>query len=247
MSNGWREPASTVSRRIATILARAGSKGLPHKNIAGFAGESLLARSVRQAKRCGLFDVVTVSSDSAAYLAIAENAGADVVVKRPDEMANATVTKLPAIRHAVEHCESRLNVRFDTVADLATTSPLRSDQDISGAIELLESSGAPLVLSGHEAPDNPYFNLLERDGECGWALCKERQGRFGARQQAPKVIALNGAVYVWNREAIGAEDDRVVRPGLEVYLMPKERAVDIDDVFDLRLAELMLQMRESAA
>ena len=226
-------------KRLATILARAGSVGVPDKNIRPFAGESLLARSVRQAKRCGVFDYVAVSSDSAKYLDIGTQAGADFAVERPAEMANATVTKIPAIRHAVQVVERETGEQVAVVADLAVTSPLRCDEDIAGAVDLLESSGAPLVLSGHEAPDNPYFNLLERDGDGSYALSKELPGRVGSRQQAPEVFALNGAVYVWSRDAIMADDDRVVRKGMQLFLMPHERAVDIDTPFDFQLAEAM--------
>lgn len=224
---------------LATILARGGSQGLAGKNIRPFVGEPLLARSVRQAKRCGIFGCVAVSSDSSEYLEIARDAGADVLVERPAEMANATVTKLPAIRHAFNLCEQQSGKQFDYVADLAVTSPLRADEDVSGAVELLVESGAPLVLSGHAAPDNPYFNLLERDSHGNYGLCKKVDGRFGARQLAPEVFALNGAVYVWRRDAILAADDTVVREGMELYMMPRERALDIDDELDFRVAEMV--------
>lgn len=224
---------------LATILARGGSRGLAGKNIREFLGEPLLVRSVKQAKRCGIFACVAVSSDSAEYLAIAKDAGADVLVERPPEMANATVTKLPAIRHAFRYCENALRRSFDFVADLAVTSPLRADEDVRGAIALLQDSNASVVLSGNVSPDNPYFNLLERDNDGRLRLCKQIDERFGARQLAPPVFALNGAVYVWRRSAILANDDTVVRDGMELFLMPRERAFDIDDSFDFQLAELV--------
>ncbi|MDE1466899.1 acylneuraminate cytidylyltransferase family protein [Aurantiacibacter sp. D1-12] len=233
--------------RLATILARGGSRGLTGKNIRPFAGEPLLARSVRQAKECGLFDCVAVSSDSEEYLNIAQAAGADILIQRPAEMANHTVTKLPAIRHAFRYCEEQRGTQFELVTDLAVTSPLRSDEDIAGAIEVLERTGAGVVLSGHEAPDNPYFNMLERAGDGSLALSKQVDGRFGARQQAPEVYALNGAVYCWTREAILLPDDTVVREGIELYCMPRERSLDIDDEFDFRLAELVATSVETPA
>ncbi|GGE39584.1 acylneuraminate cytidylyltransferase family protein [Actibacterium pelagium] len=228
-----------MTRRIATILARQGSKGFPNKNIQPFLGEPLLSRSVAQARRTGLFDTVVVSSDSEAYLQIAKSAGADQLVLRPSEMANDSVTKLPGIRHAVETCEARTNQSFDIVADLAVTSPLRGDSDILGAVAQLEGSQAPLILSGLEAEDNPYFNILEQTSNGDFTLSKTVPGRVSARQAAPQCIALNGAVYVWQRVELARDDDTVVRPGTQVFLMPKQRSIDIDNEIDFRIAEFL--------
>jgi CMP-N,N'-diacetyllegionaminic acid synthase len=234
-----------VTRRIATILARSGSKALVNKNIRSFRGQPMLARTVEQALRCGLFDTVVVSSDSELLLDVARAAGAHQQVYRPEALANDSVTKLPGIRHAVVACETTLGRRYDVVADLAVTSPLRSDQDIAGAISLLEAGGAPLVLSACEAKDNPYFNMLERSAEEAWVLSKELSSAVSARQQAPRVYSLNGAVYVWRRNEIARPDDRVVRRGIQLYLMPLERSIDVDDEFDLYLAEAAATFRPS--
>jgi len=228
-----------VSRRIATVLARAGSKGLLDKNIRPFLGVPMLVRTVRQAQACGLFDCVAFSSDSDAYLDIAQSAGAQVLVRRPAELANDSVTKLPGIRHAVETAETELGVSFDVVTDLAVTSPMRSVADVVGAVRLLEESNAPLVLSGQLAKDNPYFNMLEPHSTEQWALSKELPERTSARQAAPQVVALNGAVYVWRRDELAKPDDRVVRPGLEIYFMPAERSFDVDDDFDFQVTEMV--------
>ena len=228
--------------RIATVLARAGSKGLADKNIRPFLGEPMLVRTIRQALTCGQFDCVAFSSDSEAYLNIARSAGAQILVHRPAKFANDSVTKLPGIRHAVETAEAELGLSFHVVADLAVTSPLRGHADVAGAVRLLEETNAPLVLSGQRAKDNPYFNMLEQHWTKGWALSKELSGLVNARQAAPEVVALNGAVYVWRRDELAKPDDRVVRPGLEIYMMPHERSFDVDDDFDFRLAEMVARI-----
>jgi N-acylneuraminate cytidylyltransferase len=62
------------------------------------------------------------------------------------------------------------------------------------------------------------------------------------RQDTPKIYALNGAVYV-------ADCEWLVRKGSFVtdetvaYLMPRERSVDIDSELDIKLAELLLNLR----
>lgn len=226
-------------RRIATILARSGSKGLPHKNILELDGEPLLSRTVRQARESRLFDCIVVSSDSEEYLKIAANAGAQKLVLRPSQFSGDSVTKLPGIRHAVEQAEQEFGVNYETIVDLAVTSPLRAFSDIRDVVALLETTDASIVLSAQLATDSPYFNLLEKSKNGTWALSKTVARAVNARQSSPPVFALNGAVYSWSRDELFKDNNKVVRSGTELFLMPRERSVDIDDEFDFKIAELL--------
>ena len=58
-------------KNIAIIPARAGSKGLPDKNIKLLNGKPLLQYSVEAALGSGCFDKVMVSTDSGKYAEIA--------------------------------------------------------------------------------------------------------------------------------------------------------------------------------
>ena len=84
---------------LCTICARGGSKGVIGKNARDLLGKPMLAWSIAQARETGLFDAIAFSSDSDTLLDAALKAGADIAVKRPDEMATDTAPKLPAIRH----------------------------------------------------------------------------------------------------------------------------------------------------
>ena len=57
-------------KRLCTICARGGSKGVPNKNIRPMGGEPLIVHSLLQAQSSGLFDSVAVSSDSKEILNI---------------------------------------------------------------------------------------------------------------------------------------------------------------------------------
>ncbi|GHA85070.1 posttranslational modification protein [Algimonas arctica] len=200
----------------------------------------MLVRSVKQALNCGVFDAVAFSSDSEEYLEIARAAGAHVLVRRPVEFATDAITKLPAIRQAANLAESELGQRFDVITDLAVTSPMRSDQDILGAVSLLENLNARLILSACLAKDNPYFNLVEPiEGSQGFALSKVIDRKISARQAAPEVFALNGAVYVWAREELLKTDDSVVRGYARIFQMNHERSIDIDTELDFKIAEFL--------
>lgn len=228
--------------RICTICARGGSKGVPGKNIRPLLGKPLIAWSVEQAVATKLFDFIAVSSDSAAIREAARNAGADLVVERPDELASDTAAKVPAIRHCLLAAEAALGRQAGILVDLDATAPLRTLDDIEGAVRLLESSGATSVITGAPARRSPYFNLVEinRDGVAG--LSKPLPSAIVRRQDAPKCFDMNASIYVWRRDAFVA-NPAVFYADTRLFEMPEERSIDIDNEVDFALVDLLMRQR----
>ena len=100
-------------RRICTICARGGSKGVKGKNFRILNGKPLIAYSIEHAVSSGIFDVISVSSDSNEILEVANKFGVDVCIRRPEELSSDQSGKLPAIRHCVEETEKIFNTKFD--------------------------------------------------------------------------------------------------------------------------------------
>lgn len=221
---------------IATICARGGSKGLPRKNVLPFAGLPLIAHSIRQALACPQIQGVYVSTDDEEIAQVARDHGAQVPYLRPAELATDTAGKLPAIEHLAAHLEAQ-GMKIATIVDLQPTSPLRSAQDLDAALALRERAG--LVVSVTQPSHNPYYTLVEAKAEGGLRLSKTPEGgQAVARQAVSEVWGLNGAIYVWRRDAL----TRAVREGfwsvdMCPLVMPRERSIDIDDRLDFDTAE----------
>ena len=79
-------------KRICTICARGGSQGVKNKNILSLCGKPLIAHSILQAKKSGLFDFIVVSSDSKKIRDVAMKWGAHYVIDRPAALATSVVT-----------------------------------------------------------------------------------------------------------------------------------------------------------
>ena len=229
-------------KRICTICARGGSKGVPNKNIRALAGRPLIAHSVRQARATGLFEHVAVSSDSQPILDAARDAGADILVRRPDALASDTAAKIPAIRHCVAEAEREAGIRFDIVCDLDATSPLREPDDIRACVELCESDDADNVITAMPSRRSPYFNLIEVDHDGRVTLSKKLAKPVERRQDAPKTYDMNASIYVWKRDALFAHDS-VFLDRTKLYVMPEERSIDIDSEIDFALVELLASRR----
>ncbi len=226
-------------RRLCTICARGGSKGVKGKNLRMLAGKPLIAHSIEQARASGLFDALAVSSDSDAILEVAREYGCDYLIKRPDELATDQAAKLPVIRHCVAEVERLSGGEFDTLVDLDATSPLRLPADIVGAVGLLETSGSGNVLTAMPARRSPYFNLVEVDSAGVVHLSKPLESAVVRRQDAPKCYDMNASIYVWCRPVL-FERAGLFNADTRLYVMPEERSIDIDSELDFLFVEFVI-------
>jgi N-acylneuraminate cytidylyltransferase/CMP-N,N'-diacetyllegionaminic acid synthase len=178
-------------------------------------------------------------------LEAALKAGADIAVRRPDEMATDTAPKLPAIRHCLEQAIAQTGRTPEVFVDLDVTSPLRLASDITGAVDLLRQSGAPNVITGAPARRSPYFNLVEQRTDGSVGLSKSADPPITRRQDAPRCFDMNASIYVW-RVASFLERPAVFYPDTRLFEMPEERSIDIDSDLDFALVELLLRQRMQA-
>ena len=226
-------------KRICTICARGGSKGVKGKNLRSIGGLPLIAYSLTQARDSGLFDVIAVSSDSEEILTVARTHGADIVVMRPAEMATDTAAKLPVIRHCVAEVEQSMSLTFDICVDLDVTSPLRSVKDVDAVVKLLEDSGSGNIITAMPARRSPYFNMVEVDGNGIVALVKPSSPPFTRRQDAPRCYDMNASIYAWTRQVLRSSPS-LFNPDTRLYVMPEERSIDIDSELDFRFVEFLM-------
>ncbi len=230
---------------ICTICARGGSKGVVGKNSRELLGKPLLAWTIEQARATGLFATIAFSSDLRPVCWKLRCGPAPTLpVKRPDEMATDTAPKLPAIHHCLEQAMTRTGTTPDIFVDLDVTSPLRLPSDISGAINLLNKSGARSVVTGATAHRSPYFNLVEARSDGTVGLSKIANPPIARRQDAPRCFDMNASIYAW-RVAAFLENPAVFYPDTRLFEMPQERSIDIDSELDFTLVELLLRKRQS--
>ena len=217
---------------LAIIPARGGSKGVPRKNIRDVAGKPLIAWTIEEAKKSEYIDRLVVSTDNQEIADIAVQWGGDVPFMRPAELA---LDDTPGISPVI-HMLTTVQPEYDLVVLLQPTSPLRTVEDIDGAITLMVDRNAKACVSVVEPDKSPYWMYsLNNSGK----LIPLLSGDYACRQDIPVAYALNGAVYV-------AESNWLVRMQTFVtdetvaFIMPKERSIDIDTNIDLILANELL-------
>lgn len=229
-------------KRLCTICARSGSKGVKDKNIRILLDKPLIAYSILQAQATGLFDEIVVSSDSEKILSIAKDWGVQYLIKRPEELASDEIGKIPAIVHCVLEMEKRTQKQYDLIIDLDVTSPLRDISDIKGAVQLLETKQVTNVITGTRARRSPYFNLIEENREGFIQLSKPLEQSVLRRQDSPKCYDMNASVYVWKRNAL-IKNMAVFNKDTMLYEMPEERSIDIDTELDFEMVEFLMKRK----
>ena len=128
----------------------------------------------------------------------------------------------------------RRDDRYDLVVLLQPTSPFRTAEDIDGTVRHCLAQGAPACVSITAPDKSPYWSYRLDDGGRMVPLMK---GVIASRRQdLPDTYAVNGAVYVAYCRWLLVQDE-FVQPETVGYVMPKLRSIDIDDEFDLVMAE----------
>ncbi|KGK23246.1 acylneuraminate cytidylyltransferase [Vibrio navarrensis] len=228
-------------KNYAFIFARGGSKGLPGKNIKPLAGKPLLHYSIDSALAAPSIEQVFVSTDDTEIAQVARKGGA-IVIDRPAELASDTSPEWLSWRHAIEWVRANYG-DFDGFISLPATAPLRAVSDIENAIQQRMSVGADICISVTPASRSPFFNMVKQTDSGMVELVIKPEGEVARRQDAPAVFDITTVVYATTPEFVlnhyGLFSGNVT--SIEV---PKERAVDIDDIYDFMLAEAIVGGRQ---
>ena len=224
---------------LAIIPARGGSKGLPGKNIKELCGKPLIAWSIETAMACGNIDRVVVSTDDENIADVAKKCGAEVPFRRPPELASDTASTIDVIFHAINWLKEHEDYRPEYILLLQPTSPLRSGEDINGAIQMLKDKDVRAVVSVCETDHHPWWsNILPEDGNMKDFLRPDILNK--RRQDLPVFYRLNGATYLAETDYL-RECNGFLGPDTFAYEMSRKRSIDIDTDIDLKLASLFLE------
>jgi len=230
---------------LALIPARGGSTGLPRKNLRELAGRPLVAWAARAALDAELVDRVVGSTDDEEIAAALRQAGVEVPVLRPNALALDATPDVPVFLHMLGVLAEG-GYEPDIVVNVRPTAPLRTADDLDGAIRaLLDTPAARSVKAVSLVSDHPYkMWTLGSDGLLDPLLPAWRAEHGGdpdvARQSLRRVYRSSGAVdATWVKSL---KETAMFHPGPVVaYVMDAERDVDIDTVDDFRRAEELIR------
>ena len=234
-----------MSKRVyGFVFARGGSKGVPRKNVRLLAGRPLIAHAIEAARRSRWLERVLVSTDDAELAAVARQFGAEVPFMRPAELARDDSPEWMAWRHALNFLAEQEGAMPDVFVSVPTTAPLREPADIDACVDEFLKGEADIVITIRRAARSPYFNMVRLDEGGGAHLVIAPPAEVNQRHAAPRVYDMTTVAYVTSPgyvlRAAGCFAGRT-----RAVEIPEERAVDIDTEYDFRIAEFLMQARQS--
>jgi len=227
----------------AIIFARGGSKGLPGKNIRPLAGKPLIAWAIEHALAVNRIDNVIVSTDADDIAEVARDYGAIVPFIRPEELARDNSPEWLAWRHALNYLKETDGAFPDVMISVPTTAPLRLPCDIEKCMDEYDKGDADMVITVTDPNRNPYFNMVRTNDDGTVSLVNPPQSAIARRQDAPLVYDMATVAYVVRPEFVMSHNS-LFEGRVRSVNIPRERALDIDTLYDFHIAECLINMRE---
>ena len=223
-------------KSLVVIPARGGSKGIPHKNIKLLNGKPLICYSIDVACQFTTDDNICVTTDDDEIIKVVEEYGLKVPFKRPDYLATDTCGSNEVIQHAYRFFAEK-GIQYDAILLLQPTSPFRKVEFLKEAVALYDDS-IDMVTSVKLSSCNPYYDGFEEDAD-GLLKISKGDGTIERRQDAPSVWQQNGSIYVINPKSL-MEKGMAHFTKIRKYAMSELYSVDIDNSFDWKVAELVI-------
>lgn len=219
-----------ISKTLAIIPARSGSKRLPGKNLKILHGKPLIAWTIEAALNSDSIDYVLVSTDSDEIRDIALKYGAEAPFLRPSNLSADETSSLAVIEHACS-----LYPDFENIVLLQPTSPLRTSVHIDEAINLYFDKSARSVVSITPC-EHPivWSNYLSSDLNLNGFLDSPFKN-VGDK----KAYRLNGAIYVFCSDKLKCKEFNLYDSNSFGYSMSVNESVDIDTIEDFEYAEYL--------
>ncbi len=234
---------------IGIIPARGGSKGVPLKNLRLLNDLPLVVYGILCSLKSPSIDRTVVSTDHDKIAEVAEQYGAEVIMRPPETATDEAPTE-PAMKHVVETLEKN-GVEVENIALIQATCPFRLVADVEEGFAILKSGKGDAVMSVSSVPAHfhPYWiksvtssghlTSLYQEDDIPHDILETK--RYWRRQDLPGAYYWkNGALYIMSRHSLMVEGHRYGKKCCPL-VMESERLVNIDTEEDFLCAEKMLR------
>lgn len=203
-------------------------------------GKPLLAWTAEAALRSRRLARIVLSTDDDTIARVGREWGLEVPFMRPPELARDDTPTIPVLQDVVRKLEA-MGQQYDAILTLQPTNPLRTAEDIDGAIDLLERTAADSVISFVDVGEKHPARMKWIDPEgrvTDPAFAEAFEGQ--PRQHLPKLFLRDGAIYLTRRQVL-MEQNSLKGRDCRAWTLPPERACNVDTPLDLLIVEQILR------
>ncbi|HDP98988.1 MAG TPA: pseudaminic acid cytidylyltransferase [bacterium] len=226
-----------MSKVIAIIPARGGSKRIPRKNIRLFSGRPIVAYSIDLANRSSLFDEIMVSTDDTEIVSIAKDLGASVPFMRSKKNADDFAATADVILEVIEKYK-QLGQEFDYVCCIYPTAPFINPERLRECYDLLLAKDRDVVF-----PVIKYSYPIQRalKFENDKIQMIDKKNLRVRSQDLPDTYHDAGQFY-WLKVKCFLRNPELITDNTGSIVIPEWEAQDIDNPEDWQLAELKYKL-----
>ncbi|WP_323585939.1 pseudaminic acid cytidylyltransferase [Aliarcobacter butzleri] len=225
-----------MTKCVAIIPARGGSKRIPKKNIKNFHGKPLIAYSIEVALKSKLFDKVVVSTDDEEIAKVAKEFGAEVPFLRPKELSDDFTGTGAVINHAINFLKEQ-GENIDFVCTIYATAPLLQEKYLIKAYEKIKDSNAKNAFSCTSMPFPIQRTFKITSNERCKMFWPEN---FLKRSQDLEEAFQDAGQFYWTNLNIKSDEITFGKDSIPIIL-PRYLVQDIDTLEDWQRAEFMYE------
>jgi CMP-N,N'-diacetyllegionaminic acid synthase len=222
---------------LAIIPARIGSKGIKFKNLKKVNNTTLLGHAIICLKKTKFIDRIFVSTDSKKITNEALNYNIETPFLRPKKLSGDRISDYQVVKDVLLKIERHDNKKYDVVLLIQPTSPFRLPADIIKSTKTLIKTNADSVwsVSKLDSKMHPLKQLKIYKKKISFFI--KSGEKIVARQQLSDLYYRNGICYAIKRSTI--LNQKSVKGNFCIPLLIKRQVVNIDNYFDLKLANFL--------
>jgi CMP-N-acetylneuraminic acid synthetase len=218
-----------LSKYIALIPLRGGSKGIPNKNIKHMMEKPLCYWVLKAAINCSLIAKTVVSTDCPLITEVVKSLDLGVeCINRPPELATDTASTEAVMLNFLKQ------YNFKNLITIQATSPLLTSNDLLNGIMKFENDKLDSMLSA--------VNLKRFFWSSQSKPLNYNPAARPRRQDFEGQFVENGAFYITNRKVLVEQKNRL-GGRIGIFQMPDDTFTEVDEEEDWLQVEMLLRRR----
>lgn len=223
---------------LVVIPARGGSKRVPKKNILKIVGKPMILWTLQAVTKFIDKKNIIVSTDDKKTAEIVASFGIEVPFMRPKGLADDFTTTSQVSKHALSWYEKK-NKNIKYIIIVYPTSIFIECNDLLNAYEFMESNKDCTVFFTVAEYSHPIQRAIRSKGINQAQMINPKY--YNARTQDLEKSYYDAGLFYFCKSEIVRNSKPLFNKDSNFVVLPKTRAIDIDNMEDVKFAKLLMQ------
>ncbi len=228
----------------ALITARAGSKGIRHKNLQKINKKSLVEISIKKIKKSRKIKKIFCSSDSNKILNICKKNKVETI-KRPKNISGDKAKSFDVVFHFLNKIKEKKIVIPDVIFLIQPTSPFFDSNIINEIVSKYKKTPRANTINSFVKLHHKYSHInhceINKKGMVNYLFYNKR--KKNTLRQNKKTYYVHGNIFSFKTKAILKDKSLMPKPIYSVLLKNRYQAIDIDDQEDLKMSRMLINSK----